>query len=74
MSMGRATCPLLWAAAEGSARPCGVSLTTNSSEFGANSNLGDFLQIRTCIPRGKVLTAFNHCKLSSIGRIAYGAR
>ena len=28
MSMGRATCPLLWAAALGAAQPCGVSLTT----------------------------------------------
>ena len=29
MSMGRATCPLLWAAALGAAEPCGVSLTTS---------------------------------------------
>ena len=28
MSMGRATCPLLWSAALGAAQPCGVSLTT----------------------------------------------
>ena len=28
MSMGRATCPPLWAAALGAAQPCGVSLTT----------------------------------------------
>ena len=28
MSMGRATCPLLWAAALGAAQPCGVSLST----------------------------------------------
>ena len=28
MFMGRATCPLLWAAALGAAQPCGVSLTT----------------------------------------------
>ena len=28
VSMGRATCPLLWAAALGAAQPCGVSLTT----------------------------------------------
>ena len=28
MSMGRATCPFLWAAALGAAQPCGVSLTT----------------------------------------------
>ena len=28
VSMGRATCPLLWAAAPGTAQPCGVSLTT----------------------------------------------
>ena len=28
MSMDRATCPLLWAAALGAAQPCGVSLTT----------------------------------------------
>ena len=27
MSMGRATCPLFWAAALGAAQPCGVSLT-----------------------------------------------
>ena len=28
VSMGRATCPLLWGAALGAAQPCGVSLTT----------------------------------------------
>ena len=28
VSMGRATCPLLWAAALGAAKPCGVSLST----------------------------------------------
>ena len=28
VSMGRATCPLLWAAALAAAQPCGVSLTT----------------------------------------------
>ena len=27
MSIGRVTCPLLWAAAPGAAQPCGVSLT-----------------------------------------------
>ena len=26
--LGRATCPLLWAAAPGAAQPCGISLTT----------------------------------------------
>ena len=28
VSMSRATCPLLWAAALGAAQPCGVSLST----------------------------------------------
>ena len=30
MSMGRATCPLLWEVALGAAQPCRVSLTTGA--------------------------------------------